>query len=67
MIAVVIAEEDCDMELAEDEKEEVLLKLGEPPYSCYNLYFITIKNNDEENYCNLCCVSVRDASRIGAE
>lgn len=45
---LAIDEEDCDMELAEDEKEEVLLKLGEPPYSCYNLYFITIKNNDEE-------------------
>lgn len=46
---LAIDEEECDMELAEDEKEEVLIKLGEPPYSCYNLYFITIKNNEEEN------------------
>lgn len=45
---LVIDEEDCDMELAEDEKEEVLEKLGDPPYSCYNLYFITIKNDTEE-------------------
>lgn len=45
---LIIDEEDCDMELAEDEKEEVLEKLGEPPYSCYNLYFITIKNDTEE-------------------
>lgn len=45
---LAIDEEDCDMELAEDEKEEVLIKLGEPPNSCYNLYFITIKNDEEE-------------------
>ncbi len=44
----VIDENECDIPLADDEREEILEKLGEPPYSCYNIYIITIRNDNNE-------------------
>lgn len=38
----IIDEEDCGMPLAEDEREEILQALKEPPESSYNIYLITI-------------------------
>lgn len=36
-------------DLDHEEKQWILDELGEPPESSYNIYFITIKNNEEES------------------
>lgn len=39
---------ECDFDLDNEERRWVLDKLGEPPVCCYNIYFITIYNDDKE-------------------
>ena len=40
--------EECGYELDNEEKRWILEELGEPPACCYNVYFITIYNDNEE-------------------
>lgn len=40
--------EECGYDLDNEEKNCVLEKLGPPPLCCYNIYFITIYNDNEE-------------------
>ncbi len=40
--------EECGYDLDNEEKRLILEELGEPPACCYNIYFITIYDDNEE-------------------
>lgn len=39
---------ECSVVLDHEEREDILNHFGEPPFSSYNLYFITVYNENEE-------------------